>query len=110
MPFAHRRQGTADSEQGRSDLARSDATNSPTTAVQPRGTPQERAPTEPSAGEPEEGLGIPKVRIKHIARPLASVDNPRLCSQVKSGRCQHGSRIVPAAFAGLRARLTFVSR
>jgi hypothetical protein len=78
-------------------VARSDETNSPTTAVQPRGAPQERAPTEPSAGH------------QRIARPLASKDNPRLCSEVKSGGCQQGSQIVLAAFAGLRARLTFIS-
>ena len=41
--------------------------------------------------------------VRHIP-PLTSGD-PRLFSQVKSGRCQQGSRIVSAAFAGLRERL-----
>ena len=43
---------------------------------------------------------------KGVSRVACPGDNPRLCSQVKSERCQQGSRIVSAASAGLRARLT----
>ncbi len=35
---------------------------------------------------------------------------PRLCFQIKSGRCQQGSRIVSAAFAGLLARVYTFTR
>ena len=43
---------------------------------------------------------------KGVSRVACPGDNPRLCSQVKSERCQQGSRIVSAPSAGLRARLT----
>jgi hypothetical protein len=48
--------------------------------------------------------------IRHAHRPpLAPEDKPKAVLQVKSARCQQGSRIVSAAFAELRARLTFIS-
>lgn len=53
------------------------------------------------------GPGMPRVR-EGTSLPASSVDNPGLRSRVNSGHCQQGSRIVSAAFAGLRVRLAFI--
>ena len=51
-------------------------------------------------------IGYRRVRMRRVFPPPASEDNPRPCSQVQSGRCQQGSRIVSAAFVGIRSQLT----
>jgi hypothetical protein len=53
--------------------------------------------------------GLPAV-CEGTSLPVSSGDNPRLCSQVRSGRCQQGSRIVLTASSRLRVRLAFISR